>query len=523
MTPTTIPNGIDLAFTALLAQRLAVIAGAGLSMAAPSHLPSAWKLAERAKTEYGLQWGASKPPLSDDIEAQAEFFFAHNELQTVYLATLIDRHAFAGRPNPGHLAIADLMLSHTIQTVVTTNVDVLVETAGNELFGQIEAGIDGVDVAALPPDAVPMLEIHGCRHADWLNTVWAPSQLTIEPVLGKVASSIPWISQRLLNRDLLIVGYWTDWDYLNQILTQAMNATNPSRVIVVDPADAATFPTKAPALFDLGQRAANGFYHVKVSGADFLMALRRKFSDYIVRAVLHSGAAAYIEEKGVAPDPAWLERPAMDDTQSWLLRRDLLGCAPNAPAVSRTPPRESNEETLFVKIGVDKPGSDALGIIRPNFSGFGVEHVHAIHPHPDFRAAIVEDFDVRLAEYDEHIAAPGVLQFLRHVHVRVDPCALRILRLPRLANSDEWASKLKAQAINTSKRASTASRAAATRSRRPTVPYSGPIRIAARRSGPFSPSINVPHAPMKLPGQGAKLSNVIRSPLTCCLTPSAFR
>jgi SIR2-like domain len=340
MTPTSHADGIDLAFTALLAQRLAVIAGAGLSMAAPSRLPSAWKLAERAKTAYALQWGAAKPALSDDIEAQAEFFFAQNELQTVYLATLIDRHAFAGRPNPGHLAVADLMLSQAIQTVVTTNVDVLVETAGNELFGQIEAGIDGKAVAALPPGAVPMLKIHGCRHVDWLNTVWARSQLTIQPVLGRVASSIPWVSQRLLNRDLLIVGYWTDWDYLNQILTQVMNAITPSRVIVVDPADAATFPVKAPALFDLGQRAASGFHHVTSSGADFLAALRRKFSDHIVRAVLHSGSAAYEDDKGVAPDPTWLEPPAMDDTQSWLLRRDLLGCAPNAPATSRTPPHE---------------------------------------------------------------------------------------------------------------------------------------------------------------------------------------
>ena len=94
------PDGIDLAFTALLAQRLAVIAGAGLSMAAPSHLPSAAKLAERAKAIYGVQSGAAKQPLPDNIEAQAEFFFGHNKLQTVYLATLIDRHAFAGRPQP---------------------------------------------------------------------------------------------------------------------------------------------------------------------------------------------------------------------------------------------------------------------------------------------------------------------------------------------------------------------------------------------------------------------------------------
>jgi hypothetical protein len=216
---TSIDDGVDLAFTSLLAQRLAVIAGAGLSMGSPSRLPSAQSLAERAKAAYALQWGAAKPPLPDDIQAQAEFFFARNELQTVYLATLIDRHAFAGRPNPGHFAIADLMLSMVIQTVVTTNVDLLVENAGNDLFGQIEAGIDGVTVASFPPNVAPMLKIHGCRLVDWPNTIWAPSQLRIEPVLSRVASSVPWVSQRLLNRDLVIVGYWTDWDYLNQILT----------------------------------------------------------------------------------------------------------------------------------------------------------------------------------------------------------------------------------------------------------------------------------------------------------------
>jgi hypothetical protein len=100
------------------------------------------------------------------------------------------------------------------------------------------------------------------------------------------------------------------------------------------------YGAKAPALFDLGQRAANGFHHVKESGAVFLAALRRKFSQYIVRAVLHSGATAYTDEKGIAPDPAWLEPPAMEDGQLWLLRRDLLGCAPNAPATSPIPPNE---------------------------------------------------------------------------------------------------------------------------------------------------------------------------------------
>src|SRR5436190_17012476 len=50
---------------------------------------------------------------------------------------------------------------------------------------------------------------------------------------------------------------------------------------------------------------------------------------------------------------------------------------------------------------------------------------------------------------------------------------------PSLLNSVAWASKLKAQAINTSKLASPHSRAASTRSGRVTVPNSGPMKIPA--------------------------------------------
>ncbi len=60
--------------------------------------------------------------------------------------------------------------------------------------------------------------------------------------------------------------------------------------------------------------------------------------------------------------------------------------------------------------------------------------------------------------------------------------AFRIGMRPIRSNSAEWASKLKAQAITTSNRASAASRAASTRSARATVPNSGPRKIAARRS-----------------------------------------
>jgi hypothetical protein len=328
---TALEEGVGLALDSLLAERLAIFAGAGLSMAPPSNLPNAWTLAQKAKNKYGAQYGSARPPLSDDIEEQAEYFFQRGELPTVYLATLIDRNAFAGRPNQGHYAIADLMLSRALQTVVTTNVDTLIESAGVFLFGQIEVGVDGLGVAALPPSVTPMLKLHGCR-TDLTNTVWAPGQLACEPIQSRIASSAPWLAQRLLNRDLVIVGYWTDWDYLNAVLAATLNRVNPSRVIIVDPADSASFLTKAPDLYALGMRATNGFLHVRQSGAIFLEALRREFSKSFIRQVLHGGAGDFQHIKGVAPDPVWLEPPNVPNDQLWFMRRDLLGCEPNAPA-----------------------------------------------------------------------------------------------------------------------------------------------------------------------------------------------
>ena len=307
-------------------------------MAPPSRLPSANEIAKRAKDKYSDFWGSAKSALPDNIEEQATFFFKQNELSTVYLNTLIDRHAFAGPPNDGHAAIADLMISNAVQTVVTTNVDTLIENAGIGLFGQVEVGIDGYAVAGLPSNVTPMLKLHGCRVIDWNNTIWTPSQLHVSPNRDRLASSIPWIHQRLLSRDILVVGYWTDWDYINLVLESTLNAVNPTRVVVVDPADSGTFASKAPALYALGERATNGFFHVRASGAQFLGALREKFSQRFVREILRSGAEDFKSLKGVAPDAAWLEPPSIGNAQLWLSRRDILGCPPNSPATQPAPP-----------------------------------------------------------------------------------------------------------------------------------------------------------------------------------------
>lgn len=330
---------VEKALDALFADRLALLCGAGLSMAPPSSLPSAATLAWKAKQKHDSTHGPSRPPLPDSIDDQAEYFFQRGELANVYLRSYVDHDAFAGEPNEGHLAAADLLLTGGIGTAVSTNVDTLIEAAGNLLFGHVGAGVSRDKVAALPPNKSPMLKIHGCW-SDPAGTVWAAGQVAVDPIKTRLAESAVWLTQRLLDRDLIIVGYWTDWDYLNQVLEQALAAVQPSRIIVVDPCETAAFETKAKALFELGQRATSGFFHVQESGAVFLNQLRVDFSRSMLRRILHSGAGTYNDHTGSPPDAAWLEPTSTDAQTLWRVRRDLEGALPNEPARGHQPVEE---------------------------------------------------------------------------------------------------------------------------------------------------------------------------------------
>jgi hypothetical protein len=229
MDEVSLESGIGSTLDSLYAGRLALICGAGLSMAGPSSLPSAAVLARKAKTKYDETFGTSRLPLAESIDDQAQFFFERGELYTVYLRTYIDRHDFAAPPNAGHFAVADLLLISGITTAVSTNVDTLIEGAGDTLLGHIGAGISRAMVAAVPHNQCPLLKVHGCW-SDPATTIWARGQVDAEPFRKRIHEAGRWLEVRLLDRDLLIVGYWTDWDYLNEVLRRALGAVTPSRV-----------------------------------------------------------------------------------------------------------------------------------------------------------------------------------------------------------------------------------------------------------------------------------------------------
>src|SRR3546814_8500605 len=80
--------------------------------------------------------------------------------------------------------------------------------------------------------------------------------------------------------------------------------------------------------------------HVRASGADFLGALRKAFSNTFCRRLVTCGAEEFQNRTGNPPPQAITEPPNLDNEALWRMRRDLEGCAPNQPAALLIPPME---------------------------------------------------------------------------------------------------------------------------------------------------------------------------------------
>jgi hypothetical protein len=129
----------------------------------------------------------------------------------------------------------------------------------------------------------PLLKFHGCSHRDRLSTVWAPSQLAVQIIAARIEKSKTWMAANLRQKDLLVVGFWSDWDYLNAIIGSALADVQPLSVTVVDLSPADVLEQKAPDLWQIAHAQNVMFEHVQESAADVLDELRRAFSTSYLR------------------------------------------------------------------------------------------------------------------------------------------------------------------------------------------------------------------------------------------------
>jgi hypothetical protein len=126
------------------AGRLVVVCGAGLSMAPPSSLPSARRVAELCFDKYRL---TADPhcdlALRTDLAALAEHFAALHTLKTVFIDRLVPWASFVRPSNAGHAAIADFLTTRAAVAGLSSNYDTLIERRAWDYGFDFRGSLDG--------------------------------------------------------------------------------------------------------------------------------------------------------------------------------------------------------------------------------------------------------------------------------------------------------------------------------------------------------------------------------------------
>ncbi len=126
------------------AGRLVVVCGAGLSMAAPSSLPAAWRVAEASFDKYALETDpACDPAMRHDLEALAQHFVGLHTLQSVFIESLVPWQMFVKPPNAGHAAVADFLVTRAATAALSANYDTLIEQSAVANGFDFQNSLDG--------------------------------------------------------------------------------------------------------------------------------------------------------------------------------------------------------------------------------------------------------------------------------------------------------------------------------------------------------------------------------------------
>lgn len=310
--------------------QLVVFCGAGISLAAPSTVPTAGGLTAMCVAKYNTRALPPLPPAATGtLEALTENLFS-NGYQSIFVRDLVPWRSFHRGFNSQHEAVADFLTSGAVAFGLTTNFDVLVEAGAMELGADsFTAALDANQANILHKHS-PFVKLHGCAR-DRDHTLWCRSQLDGAPPVSAANQTIrdrldtlkTWLGANLREKTVLFVGFWTDWSYLGSVLAESVNAVHIPLVVVVDPLTKAQLAAKAPGLWNWAN-ASTEFIHLPVTGEVFLPRLREMFSKNLLTRVLREAVEGFRAIKAGSPVPPTDFDPlSMGDL--YALRRDVDG------------------------------------------------------------------------------------------------------------------------------------------------------------------------------------------------------
>jgi len=221
--------------------------------------------------------------LRNDIDGLAADFHSRGEFEGVFIGSLVPWDELVGEPNPGHHAVSDLLVTRAVDATLSANFDTLIEQSAWHRKVSIVGALDGTQAMNFRQDVSPLLKFHGCLVQSRTTTLWTQAQLTDATTAPQIKSCSDWMRLRVPGKDLLVIGFWTDWGYLNDVLNAALTGQKFGSVTVIDPAESTDLQAKAPALWKTLTESTDAFVHVRASSSDALVELQAEFSKVWLR------------------------------------------------------------------------------------------------------------------------------------------------------------------------------------------------------------------------------------------------
>jgi hypothetical protein len=342
------------------------------------------------------------------IDQLAGHFYATHQFESVFLESLVPWDELTGEPNKGHAAISDLLISRGLAAALSANFDMLIEQWAWIRKVDLQGALDGVEAMALATKMSPLLKFHGCMTKGRKRTLWTTGQLAEAEIARTIQHCTDWMRLFLPGKDLLIVGFWTDWGYLNRVLAEALNTIAFGSVTVVDPDMSANLQNKAPELWATLSPGPH-FKHFDKSGADTLDELRVEYSKLWLRRFFALAEPLLTNEGKACPE----RDLAIDCEDLYNARRDGEGVPYNRAARTKAPAPSASQAAfahhLLLDGGATRDGAwylkDARRIRVVNGVGQAMNSVRGCYKEPP--AAAQPDIVVCAGAQD--LSVPGNL------------------------------------------------------------------------------------------------------------------
>ena len=333
---------------------LVFLCGAGLSIPSPSYLPNAARVAEICYEKWVVN-EALDTDLRYDVDKLAGHFYANGSFESVFIP-LVPWNELSGAPNKGHAAVADLLVSRGAHAALSANFDTMIERWAEQHKIAMQGALTGQEATSFAAHSSPLVKFHGCMQRARSTTLWTQGQLAESVVQERIEGCSQWMNLHLPGKHLIVVGFWTDWGYLNDVLTGAFNVTNALSVTVVDPTPTASLQTKAPQLWDKLTTLSDAFEHLQESSDAVLEELRVAYSKSWARKFYALGRPL-AQSHGIAHEPS-ADTLSCEDLYD--LRRDVEGIPYTRAAKLKAPPGAA-AEAAFAYIELADAGAVQAG------------------------------------------------------------------------------------------------------------------------------------------------------------------